>query len=356
MDELRSTLEAAVEEHSNPTPEPTEVATPAPSEVASEAPSAPEVATESAPSEDKPKSIEEVASAPAPAPKAEEKPSPIDRAPVSWKGESKKVWETLPLNVRQEVIRREREVTTGLAEAAKAKQGYAQVQEVLQPHMDRINTVYGGNAIQAINNLMGVERTLMSGDPVAKAQLVANMINHFKIDLRTLDSLIVGQPAPQEVQQQSSIERLLEQKLAPFNQFLTAQQQREQQQQQRQEQEFLQTIESMASDPAYPYFNEVREDMADLIDLAAKKGLYLSLQEAYTKAVRLNDEAYEASTTRSSTQAATNAALQAHQAAQKAKGAAVSVSGSPSGIGINAGNPNDLRGTILSAFGDSGRL
>jgi hypothetical protein len=364
-DDLRSALESAVEEHSAPEPSaPVESATPVETSndaggSASEVVDAPAETKAERGSPDSPKSIEEVAASDTPVEEKDDKPKPIDKidtAPQSWKGESKKVWADLPAHVRQEVIRREREITKGLNETAQVRQQITQVQEVIAPHMDRINAIYGGNTIQAINNLMGVERTLVSGDPIAKAQLVANMVKHFNIDLRTLDSLLVGQEAPQEVQQQSNLEKLLEQKLAPFNQFLTAQQQRELQQQQRAEQELTQTVESMASDPQFPYFNEVREDMADLIDLAAKKGLYLSLPEAYSKAVRMNDSTFQASATRNSSQAATQAALQAHQAAQKAKEAAVSVSGSPSGVGGNVGNPSDLRGTILSAFGETGRL
>jgi hypothetical protein len=111
----------------------------------------------------------------------------------------------------------------------------------------------------------------------------------------------------------------------------------------------------MANDPAYPYFQDVREDMADLIELSAKKGLAISLQEAYNKAVRMNDQVFQATSVRDSTQGATQAALEAHRAAQAAKGASVSVNGSPTGTGRNLGNPSDLRGTIEAMF-SGGRL
>ena len=366
-DDLRSVLESAVEEHSepvqvesSPTPASSEAAAPVQSSDTSEQSNASTSAQPVEKSAPEIPSIEEVASKDgkpvedkAEAPEARQR---VDLAPQSWKGESKKVWAELPLNVRQEVIRREREITKGLSEAAQARQQVGQIQEVLQPHMDRINTIYGGNSIQAITNLMGIERTLASGDPVSKAQLVAKMINHFKVDLVTLDKLLVGEAPTPEAQQQTNIEKLLEQKLAPFQQFISIQQQREQEKARQVEQETIHTIESMAVDPKFPYFNEVRNDMADLIDIAAKKGLYLSLEQAYTRAVRMNDGTFEASTVRDTSQAATQAALQSHQAAQKAKGAAVSVGGSPTGVGANAGNSADLRGTILAALGDTGRL
>jgi len=110
----------------------------------------------------------------------------------------------------------------------------------------------------------------------------------------------------------------------------------------------------MASDPRFPYFDEVRSEMADIIEIAAKRGVTLSLPDAYEKAVRMNDDTYQASGARQASSSNTQAALQAHQAAQKAKGAAVSVSGNPSGTGINVGNVADLRGTIASAMESMG--
>jgi len=369
MDDLRSALESAVEEHSEPeapSAPPADaisspVATPESASPAAAPSGGPDDGGEEAPAETtvergSPKSIEEVvgeqpASKPADKPGADPR---IDRAPQSWKGDAKKIWAELPLNVRQEVIRRERETSRVLQETAEVRQKVDSVQNVLAPHMDRINAMYQGNPMTAINNLLGVERILVSGDPASKINLVANMIKHFGVDLVSLDRALAGQPVTPEVQQQSSIEKLLEQKLAPFQQYIQSQHQREQQQRQLVEQEVVHTVESMATDPNFPYFNDVRTDMADIIEMNARRGVTVSLEDAYSRAVRMNDETYQASSGRESSQAATQAALQAHQAAQRAKGAAVSVSGSPSMPGRNAGNPQDLRGTISSLLGETG--
>lgn len=362
MDDLRSALESAVEEHSEPTAAPVSApadmsppASPVDASPAVDAPEGAEVPAERG-SPDAPKSIEEVASeVPAEKPTDKVAPDPrIDRAPQSWKGDAKRVWAELPLNVRQEVIRRERETARVLQETAEVRRGAEGVREILAPHMDRINAMYGGNANTAISNLLGVERTLVSGDPAAKVNLVANMIKHFGIDLVALDKALVGQPMPEQLQQQTALERLLEQKLAPVQQFIQSQQAREQQYHQKVEQEVAHTVETMAVDPNFPYFDEVRSEMADIIEMNAKRGVAVSLEDAYARAVRMNDDLFQASTVRQSSQAATQAALQAHQAAQRAKGAAVSVSGSPSMPGGNQGNPSDLRGTIASLLGETG--
>lgn len=303
------------------------------------------------------KTIDEVVAANTGETKQPEKsgaPDPrIDRAPASWKGDAKKVWNELPLQARQEVIRRERETSRVLQETAQDRQRVASMQQVLAPHMDHINSAYRGNPLAAIDGLLGLDKALSSGDTKTKAQLVARMVKHFGVDLPTLDAMLAGQEAP-EARQQSQIEELLERRLAPFQVFIQQQQEQQLQQRRAQEQGAVQTVSQMANDPAFPYFNDVREDMADLIDLSIKRGSPIGLVDAYHRAVRMNDSTFQSSAVRETSQAATHTALAAHREAQKAKGASVSVSGSPSATGTNAGNPADLRGTIATAMESMG--
>lgn len=360
MDDLRDALSAAYTESETETT--TDASAPA-TTIAAEAPVVAEVTSpETAPVEkseestsNEPKSIEKVVENENPEKTAEKVVEPrTDRAPASWRGDAKKVWAELPLAARQEVIRRERDTSRVLQDSAQDRQRVSQIQEILAPHMDRIREIHQGNPLTAINNLLGIERTLISGDTSSKAQLVANMINHFKIDVGVLDSLLSGQAPSPESTQQSSIEKLLDQRLVPVMNFFQQQQKIQQQSAEQIQQQVATTVEQMATDPQFPYFEEVREEMADIIEMASKRGITVSLSDAYEKAVRMNDDTYQASGARETSRSNTQAALQAHQAAQKAKGAAVSVSGNPSGNGINAGNAADLRGTIANAMESMG--
>ena len=368
MPELREALEAAISTETEKvdsapitsvSSEPvTSTAAPIEGEVISKT-----VEPSATPAGDKPKSIEEVVNDPEsgkPNTSKEENGEPravdprIDRAPASWKGDAKKLWAELPLAARQEVIRRERDTTKVLQEAAQARNQVEPIKEAFAPHMDRIGQMYQGNPVAAMNNLLNVERTLVSGTSQDKVALVARMITNFGIDIAALDSALSGQPLPPQVQQISQVEQLLNQRLAPVMDFLGQQQQREQAQVRQIEEQAVHTVESMAMDPKFPYFEDVRQDMADIIEMGSRRGVAISMEDAYTRAVRMNDDTFQATTARESTQQATQAALQAHQIAQKAKGAAVSVSGSPMATGTNAGNPGDLRGTIAAAFGNTG--
>ena len=279
----------------------------------------------------------------------------VDRAPQSWKGDAKKLWEQLPLQVRQEVARRERDMMPVMQQAADYKQKIDAMVGVMNPHSERIMSTYG-DPVRAVDSLLRTEAVLHSGTQMQKAQMVAQIINSFGIDIHTLDSVLAGQPAPEQVQQQSNIEALLNQRLAPFQQFLQQQQAREAQYAQQTQQQASMTVEQMATDDRYPYFNEVRNDMADIIELNARRGVAISLEDAYTRAIRMNDDTFRATSVREHQQGSQQAALDAHRAAQAAKGASVSVSGSPSANGKQQlGSSFDLRGTIAAAF-DGGRL
>ena len=69
-------------------------------------------------------------------------------------------------------------------------------------------------------------RGLRMGSPIQKAQIMANLIEDFGVDIGTLDAAITGAtPTEQPAQVQNQhFEQLLNEKLAPVQQFLEAQQ------------------------------------------------------------------------------------------------------------------------------------
>ena len=123
--------------------------------------------------------------------------------------------------------------------------------------------------------------------------------------------------------------------------------QREQAQKQQIQQEVTQSVESMAYDPKYPYFDEVRQDMADIMELSYRRGVAMTLDEAYTKATQLNSEV----ASQIGRQATMSNASQQHQQALRAKAAASSVTGAPASGGDQTYvGDGSLRGAIEAAF------
>lgn len=279
----------------------------------------------------------------------------IDTPPASWKGDAKQLWKDLPVAARQEVIRREQQTHKVLQESALDRRRVQEITQVLQPHMDRIAANYEGNPLNAIHNLLHTERILTSGTPLTKAQTVAKIIQDFGIDLPTLDNILAGAPPSENIRHQSEVERLVEERLKPVLSFVEQQQVRQQQVVQQTQAQITETVELMAADVVkYPYFEDVRLDMADIIELNTKRGIDISLEDAYDRAVRMNGHTAAAVETRQSTEAATRTALQAHQEAQQASGAAVSVTGSPTRTSGPSVDPSDLRSLISSQLDNRG--
>lgn len=268
----------------------------------------------------------------------------VDRAPTSWKKEAKAAWAELPLHVRQEIHRREQHINQALVENSRNREAVESLNKVTGPYMARLQTM--GGTMPAIERLLQAEYVLATGTAEQTAAMMAQLIRDYEVDLVKLDGLLAGQsPSPTPGNSQPDIAQLVQQQvqqaLAPF-------QQQQQQRQQQVQQEAVTTVEEMSLDPRYPHFEDVREDMADIIEMRMKRGIATTLEEAYTIAVNANPATASAIRQQGAMQTAT----QQHQQAQRAKAAASSVSGSPA-TGGSAAQVGDgsLRGAIEAAFG-----
>ena len=256
----------------------------------------------------------------------------VEAAPQSWKAGAKAKWNKIDPEIRQEVMRREKQTTQVLNESAQARQVVSQFQETIQPYMARINSV--GHPLAAVKNLLHADHLLSTSPPQQRAQIMAKMINDYGIDLQALDNVLAGNIKPVDPVE-SRVEQLLQQRLAPYQQLLAQQQQNEQQA----TQQLATTVQQMAQDPKYPYFEKVRQDMADIIELSARKNVPISIEQAYNRAIQLDPEINKLS-----------AAAKANTLAQRAKKASSSVGGAPSGLLSGSSTAGDRRATIEAAF------
>jgi hypothetical protein len=287
-----------------------------------------------------------------PAPSPETPASyPVDKAPQSWRAPSREKWAKIDPDIQQEIMKRERETTRVLGETAHARQLANNFQQMVNPYLARIQT-FGIEPMSAIGELLKADYLLATAPKAQRAAYMAKLINDYGVDIRELDSALAGKGAADPVD--SRVEQLLQQRLAPFQQYIQAQQQREQQYEQRSQAEVNESIENMATDPKYPHFDAVRMDMADIVDLAAKRGLYLSLDDAYNRAIAMNPEVSAQVAAQRQADAKRAAAQAANARAQKALGASVSVGGAPGGVPVGASEATDRRSTIAAAFDSLG--
>lgn len=271
----------------------------------------------------------------------------VEKAPQSWRPAQKAKWATLDPDVRQEVMRRERDISRTLGETAQARQLANQFQQAVQPFMARIQS-NGITPVQAVNELLKADHILSTSPPPQRAQYMAKLIKDYGVDIRALDDALAGTVQVDPVQ--STVEKLVEQRLAPFQQYIQQQELAKQQAAAQQAQQTQMTIERMAQDPVFPYFQDVRQDMADVIDLSAKRGVFLSLEQAYHKAVAMNPEINQALASQQATDAKKAAAQTANARAQRALNASKSVGGAP--VGAISGVPvgADRRAALEAAF------
>ena len=275
-----------------------------------------------------------------------------ERAPASWRPDIREHWGSLPEPVRAEIQRRETEVARTLQETAEARKTAEAVMKTIEPYQAFIKAE-NSNPLQAIDNLMGTAARLRTGTAPELAQLVAGIVNQFGTGrfgngfIEMLDSALAGQ-TPKQDPQQLAMEQVLNQRLAPMQNMLTQFQQAQVQQQQQAAQAAQTEVQSFIERAEFG--NDVREDMADIIEAHSRRGQNISLQDAYKKACLMND------TVRSviSQRMKAKGAQQGTQAAQKARSAAVQVSGSAP-MGALRQESTDVRSAIEAAITMSSR-
>lgn len=281
----------------------------------------------------------EVVEAPEAKPEVQEKD--LDKAPQSWKPAERSKWASLDPGVRQEVLRRERQVTQVLNETSQARSFANDFVQTVQPYMARINAM-GLPPMQAVAELLKADHLLSTAPASQKAAFMAKLINDYGVDIQQLDAALSGQTQVDPVQ--SKVDELLQQRLAPLNEFVQAQRQQAQALEQQQVQAAQAEVAAMeANTIEFPHFAQVRDAMADWIEFAQKKNIRMDLKTAYNKAVMSDPELSKLTATQQ------QVFSQAAQA-QRAKQASVSVSGAPSGAPRGSPPATDRRAIIAQAF------
>lgn len=154
-----------------------------------------------------------------------------------------------------------------------------QFKEVLSPHFDFIQAA-GLDPYAHIGDLLQVSRTLATGSPIEKADMLANLFTTFGVDVDQLDDAlyrVINKPKPNE------IESAILQKLDRLERSQV------QHTPQVQAQPVVNTgeIEAEIRDFASKneFFSEVQDDMGMLLHAGKAK----NLSEAYQLAIKLSD-------------------------------------------------------------------
>lgn len=288
--------------------------------------------------------------------KADEKTEPAaedtsrqveDKPPQSWRNAPRAKWASLDPEVRSEVMRREKEISRTLSETAQERRVAQSFQQAVQPFLGRIQSM-GIEPVQAVHELLKADYTLTTAPKAQRASFMAKLIKDYDIDVVELDRALAGQEPADPVQ--SKVDQLVQERLQPIMKFMEAQNQSTRYQQEQTQKTLAEQIAAMESDPKFSEFDAVREDMADIIEVASKRGVYLTLEQAYSRAVAMNPEVSQRVNQRSESQRKSEAAREANLRAQKSIAASSSVRGAPGGSINGVATGNDRRATIEAAF------
>ena len=284
---------------------------------------------------------------------AEEEPiaNPVDeevKRPTTWKKEYRDVWDKMqegkPLDkeefskfaeyANQSEAEYKRGVSAYKAEADNARQ----LTEAIGPFVPELQA-QNIHPVAWINNLGRAHMVLSKAPYAEKVQMFHRLAQDYGIQLNQDGISMPEQQYVDPYQQQ-----LMQQLQATQQQVQQLSQIREQEDNARLQQE----INRVSSNKErFPHFDMVREDMAQLLE----RGLAPDLETAYSKAVRMNDEAYKLETDKL-LKTTSNQASKAQQVA-KAKATAVSPrSSTPSGQ-VSKGDAKDRRSLLAEQIGQA---
>lgn len=269
--------------------------------------------------------------------------TPEMKPPQSWRGPAKETWAALPEAARVEVLRREKEINTQLAAVGEERKYAQSMRAAVAPFEAQIRAE-GSTPERAVASLMQTALALRTAPPAHKAQLVAGMIADFGVPLDGLVAALQGQPVPEQQRQPAQVDP--RQLVAQVKQQLV--QELSQQRESALVTRYTAETESfLEAQPVHgldgtDYGQEIREDMADIIERAAKRGSTITLEQAYSRAAREHPEVSKVLAQRE----AAAAAAKANASTRRARAASSSVRHSPTTQPVTRRSGGDLRSAL----------
>jgi hypothetical protein len=273
---------------------------------------------------------------------------PEIKQPTTWKKEYREVWDKMadgkPLDkaefakFAEYANQRESEYKNGVSVYKKEADNARELTNAIGPFMPELQK-HGISPSAWINNLGRAHYTLANGNPEQKVHMLHRLAQDYGIQLNQ-DALQIPEQAYVDPYQQ----QLMQQLQATQQQVQQLSAIREQEENARLSNEISRVSSNKV---AFPHFEMVREDMAQLLE----RGLAQDLETAYAKAVRMNDEAFKLEQDK----LLRSTGSQASKAQQVAKAKATAVSPrsvTPSGQ-VSKGDAKDRRSLLMANLADA---
>jgi hypothetical protein len=328
---LRDVLEESIEEH-----DPEHELIPASADD-----SAPLAEGAASPGAAEPKTADPAAPPAAASPSAVPPQGAALTAPAQWKPAAKEMWNHIPRAIQEEIHRREGDSMRLIGSVGPKIRIADEVQQHMAPFAERL-AANGIGPSAFLGDVFSSIKLLASGNAQTKAEVVANIVQSYGVDVRDLDAILTHRlRLPPEVHEARIIkhraEAMIQQQHASVDQQSA--------------QEAQVALAAFAADPKHEFLGDVRELMADLLDTGRAK----TLEDAYAAAVWANADTRKILLQRE----AKSRAQGKSNRASVARRASSSVHGTPSlpGPAANNGAQNQsLRDSIEAAFEEHSSL
>ena len=267
--------------------------------------------------------------------------APALKPPSYWKATERELWGKTPAEVQQLINRYDREREIALQRATESAKGASTWTEAIRPYEAQIRAS-GQEPHAYVGNLLQTAHALSYGAPEQKAAVLADIVASFGVPPEILDRALVAKLQGQPMQQQAQQFRD-----PRFDRFLADLEQRKAARDQEQVSEATTRMEAFGE--SHEFYSDVRDQMADILDVWSKKGMQsvtdADLERAYNLACSMDEEVSAAMQQRKQAEtlkAQAEATARARQAASGVK---------PETTGTVSQGPKDLR-SILSRRAD----
>lgn len=268
-------------------------------------------------------------------------------APVSWTPAAREHWAGIPPEAQAQIAKRESEISRALNDGAGHRKLAQEYHSVISPFAQYIQAA-GSTPGQAVTNLLQTATQLTVGSAAMKAEVVRNIINEYGVDVGMLDTILSGEQVPDDPN--ASLLNSIDERLAPINDFMGSVATNRQAAASATTEEAMEELGKFQQTHS-EFYEDLREDMADLMEMAANRGRSMTMEQAYERAAAAHPEIGAILQQRAAAEAGTLSV----SAANKKRNAASSVTGHRGGGDAGAGGQGgSMRGTIESLWDDSG--
>lgn len=251
-----------------------------------------------------------------------------ERPPASWKKDYHEAWTTADPKLKEYAWKREEEMRAGVQPLLTKAQYADQMQQAIEPYMNNIRGL-GIEAPQAVKALMEADNVLRHGSPQQKQAYFAQLAQQYGINM----SDVQIQPTDPNFY---AIQNELAQVRGEVLNWKQAQENA-------QNEALLSEINQFQSKAEY--FEEARPTMIQLLN----SGVAKDLDDAYQKAIRLDNDLFTKHQQASQGQADAAKREASNRAAKAARAAAVSVKSSTPGAATST-KAQDRRSLLMEQF------